>query len=88
MDQSVVRSSSETTNDVFVIVKSGLKEGEEVVLNPIAFVEEAQNEVLKPQEDTESQNPDSKSNDSAEKDIDSGDADRTTPPLPPSKVGV
>lgn len=36
------------SNDVFIVVKSGLEEGEKVVLNPLAFVDEAQNEVLKP----------------------------------------
>ncbi len=41
------------TDDVFVIIKEGLKEGDEVILNPLAFVEEAQEEVLKPLEDTE-----------------------------------
>ena len=30
------------TNDVFTVVKAGLKEGDEVVLNPLAFMEEAQ----------------------------------------------
>jgi len=34
------------TNDSFIVVKAGLKEGEEVVLNPLALVEEAQEEVL------------------------------------------
>jgi multidrug efflux pump subunit AcrA (membrane-fusion protein) len=36
------------TDDSFVLVEAGVKEGDEVVLNPIAFVEEAQSEVLKP----------------------------------------
>jgi multidrug efflux pump subunit AcrA (membrane-fusion protein) len=36
------------TNDSFIVVKAGLKEADEVVLNPLAFIEEAQNEVLKP----------------------------------------
>lgn len=36
------------SNDQFIIVKSGLKEGDEVVLNPLAFVEEAQVDVLRP----------------------------------------
>jgi len=40
------------TDDSFVIVESGLKEGEEVVLNPLALIEEAQVEVLKPLEET------------------------------------
>ncbi|MBW8039797.1 MAG: HlyD family efflux transporter periplasmic adaptor subunit [Planctomycetes bacterium] len=36
------------TDDSFIIVEAGLKEGDEVVLNPLAFIEEAQSEVLKP----------------------------------------
>jgi RND family efflux transporter MFP subunit len=36
------------SNDLFVVVESGLKEGDEVVLNPLAYVDEAQEEVLKP----------------------------------------
>ncbi|NNE00710.1 MAG: hypothetical protein HKN47_25625 [Pirellulaceae bacterium] len=35
------------SNDVFIIVKSGLEEGDVVVLNPLAYVEDAQNEALK-----------------------------------------
>jgi HlyD family secretion protein len=38
------------TNDVFIVVEAGLNEGDEVVLNPLALVDEAQAEVLKPQE--------------------------------------
>ncbi|MBI2481173.1 MAG: hypothetical protein HYV60_21805, partial [Planctomycetia bacterium] len=34
------------SNDEFMVVKAGLKEGEQVVLNPLAFVEEAQREAL------------------------------------------
>ncbi|HCS18264.1 MAG TPA: hypothetical protein DIW45_11325 [Erythrobacter sp.] len=30
------------TNDVFIVVEGGLVEGEQVVLNPVAFVAEAQ----------------------------------------------
>ncbi|MHC4119263.1 MAG: efflux RND transporter periplasmic adaptor subunit [Planctomycetota bacterium] len=40
------------TNDSFIVVKAGLKEAEEVVLDPLAFIEEAQNEALKPVEET------------------------------------
>ncbi len=36
------------TDDSFIVVESGLKEGDEVVLNPLAVIEEAQTEVLKP----------------------------------------
>ena len=32
------------TNDVFLEVKAGLKEGDEVVLNPLAFIEEAKSD--------------------------------------------
>ena len=35
------------SNDVFIVVEAGLKEGDEVVLNPVAFSEEAQIEALK-----------------------------------------
>lgn len=34
------------SNDVFIVVKAGLNEGEEVVLNPTAFIEEAEEEAL------------------------------------------
>jgi HlyD family secretion protein len=34
------------SNDVFIVVKAGLNEGEEVVLNPTAFIEEAEKEAL------------------------------------------
>lgn len=42
------------TNDSFIVVKAGLKEGEEVVLNPLAFVEEAKSDVLKPRDEAKS----------------------------------
>jgi len=35
------------SDDVFIVVEDGLQEGDEVVLNPLAFVEEAQSEVMK-----------------------------------------
>ena len=35
------------SNEVFIVVTDGLAEGEEVVLNPRAFIEEAKNEMLK-----------------------------------------
>lgn len=42
------------SNDVFIMVKSGLKEGDEVVLNPLAHIEEAQSDALgSPQNDRE-----------------------------------
>lgn len=36
------------TNDEFTVVKAGLKEGDQVVLNPTAFIEDAQRQVLRP----------------------------------------
>ncbi len=36
------------TDDKFIVIKDGLEEGEEVVLDPLAHIEEAQDEVLKP----------------------------------------
>jgi multidrug efflux pump subunit AcrA (membrane-fusion protein) len=36
------------TDDSFIVVKAGIKEGDEVVLSPLALIEEVQNEVLKP----------------------------------------
>jgi HlyD family secretion protein len=52
------------TDDSFVIVKAGLKEGDEVVLNPLAFVDEAQIEALKPLDKTKPQKQDSLESDS------------------------
>lgn len=36
------------TNDVFMVAKAGLQAGDQVVLNPLAIVDEAQTDVLKP----------------------------------------
>jgi multidrug efflux pump subunit AcrA (membrane-fusion protein) len=47
------------TDDAFVVVEAGLKEGDEVVLNPLAFLEEAQSEVLKPPGEAKPRKPDS-----------------------------
>ena len=40
------------TDDSFIVVKAGLKEGDKVVLNPLAFIDQAQSEVLKPLDET------------------------------------
>ena len=45
------------SNDVFIVVKDGLKEGDEVVLNPVAYVKEAQDEALKTIDETQSDGP-------------------------------
>ena len=44
------RRSVETgdSNDVFIVIESGVTEGEDVILNPLTFVQEAQLEVLRP----------------------------------------
>jgi multidrug resistance efflux pump len=47
------------TNDVFIVVEEGLKEGDEVVLNPLAFIQEAQTDVLKPLDRAKSRKPSS-----------------------------
>jgi multidrug efflux pump subunit AcrA (membrane-fusion protein) len=36
------------SNDQFIVVQSGVKEGDDVVLNPIAYIEEARAEALRP----------------------------------------
>jgi len=44
-------------DEAFVIVKAGLKEGDQVLLNPLAFATEAQMEVLKPPARTAQRQP-------------------------------
>ncbi len=59
------------TNDTFVVVQKGLKEGDEVVLNPLVFIPEAQEAALTPHdepdrsESTGSSEPTSTSTDAA-----------------------
>jgi len=36
------------SNDVFIVIKDGINEGEAVILNPLAYVDEAQKEALAP----------------------------------------
>ena len=45
------------SNDVFIVVEAGLKEGDEVVLNPTAFVEEAKTDASATIDETEPQTP-------------------------------
>jgi HlyD family secretion protein len=40
------------SNDVFIVVEGGVKEGDEVVLNPTALIEEAQTDTLKTLQET------------------------------------
>jgi len=47
------------TDDSFIIVTAGLKEGDEVVLNPLAFIDEAKTEVLRPFDETMQPTPNS-----------------------------
>ncbi len=53
-----------STDDSFIVVEGGLTEGDEVVLNPLAFIEEAQTEVLKPRDEKRTQEPDADAADS------------------------
>jgi len=45
-------------NDMFLVVEAGLKEGDDVVLNPLAFIEEAQTEAAKTLDETKQRKPD------------------------------
>jgi multidrug efflux pump subunit AcrA (membrane-fusion protein) len=47
------------SNNQFIIIEAGLKEGDEVVLNPITFIEEAQTGALKPLDEAKPREPDS-----------------------------
>jgi multidrug resistance efflux pump len=58
------------SNDQFIVIEGGLKEGDEVVLNPIAFIEEAQEEALKPLDEEK----DKAASESDEQSKDAGDA--------------
>jgi multidrug efflux pump subunit AcrA (membrane-fusion protein) len=40
------------TDDEFIVVEAGVREGDEVVLNPLTCIEEAQTEALKPLDET------------------------------------
>ncbi|MHC4867128.1 MAG: efflux RND transporter periplasmic adaptor subunit [Planctomycetota bacterium] len=46
------------TNDQFILVEAGLKERDEVVLNPLAFIEQAQTDALKPLNEAKPREPD------------------------------
>ena len=45
------------SNEIFIVVQAGLKEGENVVLNPLAVVEEARQDALTTFEETQAQQP-------------------------------
>ena len=45
------------TNDVFVVIEAGLNEGDEVVLNPAAFIEEARTDALRSPQGTDTAAP-------------------------------
>ena len=47
------------SNDQFILVEAGLKEGDEVVLNPLAFIEEEQTDALKPHDEAKPREPES-----------------------------
>ena len=47
------------SNEVFMVVEAGLKEGDEVMLNPLAFIEEAQTEASKTLDKAKPGKPDS-----------------------------
>ena len=45
------------SSDMFIVVEAGLKEGDEVVVNPLAFIEEAQTEAAKTLDETKPREP-------------------------------
>ena len=47
------------TNNMFTVVKEGLKEGDQVMLNPLACMDEAQKEALKPLDEAKQPKPES-----------------------------
>lgn len=47
------------SNDQFILVEARLKEGDEAVLNPLALIEEAQTDALKPLDEAKPREPDS-----------------------------
>ena len=47
------------SNDIFVIVKDGIAAGEEVILNPLAYIDDAQKEALVPLHETTEEEGDS-----------------------------
>ncbi len=52
------------TDDSFLVVRAGVKEGDQVVLNPLAVVDEAQSAVRKPQDEASPRDQDSAESDS------------------------
>ena len=46
------------SNDVFIVVNGGVKEGDEVILNPAAFVKEAESNALATLDEDPSQDSD------------------------------
>jgi HlyD family secretion protein len=46
------------SNDVFIVIEAGLTEGDEVVLNPVAFIEEAETDALRTLDETKPRAPD------------------------------
>ena len=46
------------SSDMFIVVKAGLTEGDQVVLNPLAYIEEAQDEATKTLDETKTRHPD------------------------------
>jgi len=55
------------SNDVFVVVEGGVTEGDEVVLNPRAFIAEAKEEMLKTIDETELEEEESSEEETPEK---------------------
>ncbi|MGI9470888.1 MAG: efflux RND transporter periplasmic adaptor subunit, partial [Rubripirellula sp.] len=63
------------TNDEYTIVNAGLAEGDEVVLNPTAYIDEAQIEALKPMKDKATPEGKESASKSPNKDLDKTEED-------------
>lgn len=73
------------TNDEFTVVESGLAEGEQVVLNPVAHLEQAEREALKPRSQKETEA--ARGSEDKKTESKKGEKKPDTEKKPPSKAG-
>ncbi len=76
------------SNDEFTIVTDGLAEGDEVVLNPLAYIDEAQMQALQPAPGKESTEENSSGSDSFKTNDDVASQAETTSPEKPTRQGL
>ena len=73
------------TNEEFTVVESGLAEGEQVVLNPVAHLEQAEREALKPRSQKETEA--ARGSEDKKTESKKGEKKPDTEKKPPSKAG-